>query len=510
MASSAADRLILPPDDRFNQRLVENVHPQDWKNPEPAKRYNLVVIGGGTAGLVTAAGAAGLGAKVALIERNLLGGDCLNVGCVPSKALIRAARTIAELRRASEFGVTIPNGWTVDFSAIMERMRALRAEISPHDSAKRFASLGVDVFLGDGIFRDGETIEVGGSPLKFSRAVIATGARAAIPNIPGLTEAGYLTNETVFQLTELPRRLAILGGGPIGCELAQAFSRFGSEVTLFEKHSQLLPKEDPDAASIIQEIFQREKIKVLFESEIEHIELQGTEKHLTYRAAGQKETCVVDAILVSAGRQPNVEDLGLEQAGVLFDPRQGITVDDQLRTSHPHIYAAGDICSKYRFTHAADAMARIVIRNALFLGREKVSSLTIPWCTYTDPEIAHVGLTERMAEEQAIAIETFKQPLDRVDRALLDGETSGLAKIHVKKGTDKIVGATLVSAHAGESISEITLAMVAGKGLKTLASVIHPYPTQAEMLKKTADAYQRTRLTPFVKGLFEKWLAWRR
>jgi pyruvate/2-oxoglutarate dehydrogenase complex dihydrolipoamide dehydrogenase (E3) component len=491
------------------QALAANVHPPDWVNPEPSGRYNLVVIGGGTAGLVTAAGAAGLGAKVALVEKKLLGGDCLNVGCVPSKALIRAARAAADVRDAGEYGVRVPLGATVDFPAVMERMRQLRARISPHDSAHRFRELGVDVFLGAARFTGPDTVEVDGKILRFAKAVIATGGRATELPIPGLRETGYLTNETVFSITELPRRLAVIGAGPVGCELAQAFARFGSQVYLIEALHGILPKEDPEAAEVVRQALFRDGIKVMCCGKNLQVSSDADGKRLTVDSHEEHYALTVDEILVGGGRAPNVEGLGLEAAGVEFD-KKGVKVNDRLQTTNPRIYAAGDICSKFQFTHAADAMARIVLQNALFPGRAKASALTMPWSTYTDPEIAHVGLYEKEAQEQGTPVQTFVQSLDDVDRAILDGEAEGFVKVHVRKGTDRILGATVVARHAGEMISELTLAMVGRLGLKTLARTIHPYPTQAEAIKKVADAYSRTRLRPWVKWLLNKWLAWTR
>ncbi|MGQ9647256.1 MAG: mercuric reductase [Thermodesulfobacteriota bacterium] len=498
------------PHDKYNDVLVSNVHPTDWQNPEPASRYNLVVIGAGTAGLVTAAGAAGLGAKVALVEKHLLGGDCLNVGCVPSKAMIRSSRVVADLRDANQFGIQSPQGIEADFPAVMERMRRLRARISDHDSAKRFKELGVDVFLGEGRFAGPDTVEVGGKVLSFKKAVIATGTSPVRPAIDGIAEAGFLTNETVFSLTEKPRRLAVIGGGPIGCELAQAFRRLGSEVVLFHNASHILNREDSDAAEIIQQSFIRDGIRLILNCKTRKVEKKNGEKIIHIECGDETETIVVDEILAGAGRAPNVEGLNLEAVGVKYDKREGVEVNENLQTTNPRIYAAGDICLKYKFTHTADATARIVIQNALFLGRKKVSALTIPWCTYTDPEIAHVGMYERDAKEKGMDVETYVRALKEVDRAIADGEEEGFVKVHVRKGTDQILGATIVARHAGEMISEITLAIVGKLGLKTLSNVIHTYPTQAEAIKQVADAYNRTRLTPFFKRLFRRWLAWNR
>lgn len=500
----------LTPSDEHNTQLVGNVHPPDWVNPEPAPRYNLVVMGAGTAGLVTAAGAAGLGAKVALVERKFMGGDCLNFGCVPSKAVIRASRVPAEIRDAERFGASVPGDTRVDFSAVMERMRRIRAGISKHDSAKRFQSLGVDVFFGDASFSSRDTVRVGNQKLRFSRAVIATGTRAAVPPIPGLAEAGYLTNETVFSLTELPKRLAVIGAGPIGCELAQAFARFGSSVTLIEADKQILIREDLDAVRLVEAALFRDGVQILCGGKASSVEPRGTEKIIRVECGGRQHEVVSDAILVAVGRAPNVEGMNLEAAGVQYDRRAGVTVNDRLQTSNSRIYAAGDICSNYKFTHAADAMARIVIQNALFFGRKKASALVMPWCTYTSPELAHVGFSERDAQARGIATDIFRVPFSSVDRAVADGEEDGFLKVVTQKGTDRILGATVVAQHAGEMISELTLALTNRIGLSGIAATIHPYPTQSEAIKKAADAYNRTRLRPWLKRLFERILAWRR
>lgn len=502
-------RPSVRPWDAHNQRLVSNVHPADWKNPVPASRYNLVVIGGGTAGLVCAAGAAGLGAKVALVEKHLMGGDCLNVGCVPSKALIRAARAAAAVRDAADFGVNVPKGTAIDFGKVMERMRRLRADISPHDSARRFRELGVDVFLGAARFCGQDRVEVGGQTLRFARAVIATGARAAAPPIPGLKDIAYLTNETLFSLTELPKRFGIIGAGPIGCEMAQTFARLGSEVFLIESAHGILPREDRDASEVVRAAMERDGVRLHCCGKDLELARDPSGVRLRVESHGKGYDLVVDQLLLAVGRTPNVEGLGLETVGVEFDEK-GVKVDDRLRTTHPRIYACGDIGSPHRFTHAADFMARIVVRNALFKGRARASELLIPWCTYTSPEIAHVGLYESEASRQGIEADTFTQELSRVDRALLDGEAEGFVKVLVRRGTDRILGATVVAAHAGDLISELTLAMRGGLGLKGVGATIHPYPTQAEAIRRLGDVYGRTRLTPLVKKTASLWFAWQR
>ncbi len=491
----------LEPFDEHNQRLRDNVRPADWKNPAPAERYHLVVVGGGTAGLVSAAGAAGLGARVALIERELLGGDCLNVGCVPSKGIIRAARAWHAAAHAACFGAPSSEDGG-NFTAVMERMRRLRADISPNDSAERFRDLGIDVFLGDGRFVGPDAVAVGEAVLRFRRAVIATGGRAVGLPIPGIEEAGYLTNETIFSLTELPRRLAVIGAGPIGCEMSQSFARFGSEVTILDTGDHVLPREDPDAALIVEKALERDGVRYVPRTRIASVrrERNGA-RTVVYEREGRQEETTADEILVAVGRAPNVDGLGLEAAGVAYD-RSGVAVDDRLRTSNKRIFACGDVASQYKFTHAADAQARIVIQNALFFGRARASRIVMPWCTYTSPEIAHVGMYERDAEAAGIAVDTLTEPLSNVDRAVLDGEDEGFLRIHLKKGTDKILGATLVAAHAGDMIGELALAITAGIGLGKIAQTVHPYPTQGEIVKKAADAWRRTKLTPTVKKLF--------
>jgi pyruvate/2-oxoglutarate dehydrogenase complex dihydrolipoamide dehydrogenase (E3) component len=503
------------PEDEYNQTLINNVHPGDWVNPKPAKCYNLVVIGAGTAGLVSAAGAAGLGAKVALIEKSFMGGDCLNYGCVPSKCIIRSSRVAADVREAKEFGIKISDSVEVDFPKVMQRMRRLRSKISSNDAAMRFSKeFGIDVFLGEGRFTGPKTIEINQEKLNFKKAVIATGARAFQPPIPGLDKAGFLTNETVFSLTKQPETLAVIGSGPLGCELAQAFQRLGSQVIVLEKGPQVLPREDREAAQIVQASMQKDGVEFILSCNTKEVstELKGTDplKKIVLECRGNQQEIFVDEILVGVGRVPNVGGLGLENARIDYDERRGVFVNDRLQTTNRRVFAAGDICLPYKFTHTADASARIVIQNSLFWGRKKLSQLTIPWCTYTDPEIAHVGLYQKQAEDQGIKTSTYSVELGDVDRAIADGEEQGLVKIMTKQGSDEILGATIVARHAGEMISEISVAMQAKLGLGSLSAVIHPYPTQAEAIRKAADSYNRTRLTPRVKKLFNALFSFRR
>lgn len=500
----------LQPLDTHNRKLQANVHPADHVNPRPADKYNLVVIGAGTAGLVSASIAAGLGAKVALVERSLMGGDCLNVGCVPSKGILSAARALGTVRNAGQFGVNVPEGVTFDFAKAMERMRKLRSDISPHDSVARFTKLGVDVFLGQASFVNSSTVAVEGTRLKFAKAVICTGARAAAPDLKGLHDVPYLTNETLFSLTELPKRFGVIGAGPVGTEMAQAFARFGSQVTLLTSNRGLLPKEDRDAAEVVRSSMERDGVR--FVKGAHDVMLSRVDANSIRMKHDHPKTgydLEVDQLLVAAGRAPNVEGLGLQNAGVEYSPK-GVTINDHLQTTNPRIYAAGDICSPHQFTHAADFMARAVVRNALFMGREKHTALIIPRTTYTFPELAHIGLTAATAKEQGVAINTFTQPMSGVDRALLDGEIDGFVRVHLREGTDEIAGATIVAPHAGDMIGELSLAMTQKIGLGAIATAIHPYPTHGEAVRKVGDLHNRARLTPLVSTLFSKWLEWTR
>jgi len=507
MADSKTDPITVLPMDIHNQKLVANTHPAGWINPKPAARYNLVIIGAGPAGLVAAAGAAGLGAKVALVEKSLLGGDCLNVGCVPSKCLIQSAREAEALRTAIQSHTKPDKDATIDFPAVMEHMRRVRAHISQNDSAQALSNLNIDVFLGEGQFSNPSTITVGNSTLSFKKAVVATGTRPTHPQIKGLSKTGFLTNETVFSLTELPARLAIIGGGPVGCELAQSFRRLGSEVTLIEIAPQLLPLEDSEAAALLTEQFIREGIDVKLSTNTLRATPSNEQKVLYLKNQKTEYQLPVDEILVGVGRSPNINNLNLEMAGIRHN-QQGIQVNDYLQTTNPQIYAAGDVCMKQHFTHAADASARIVIQNALFPGlKRRLSTLTIPWCTYTDPEIARVGISAQDIQKRGDRVTAFVQSLSEVDRGIINGD-KGFVKILTKKGSDQILGGTIVSKNAGEMISEITLAITAGIGLKTISKVIHPYPTLAEAIKKIGDTYNRTRLTPFLKRIMSIWFRW--
>ncbi|MEX2571606.1 MAG: mercuric reductase [Gemmatimonadota bacterium] len=509
--TGVAPYAALEPWDEHNRRLAANLHPADWHHPEPRERYDLVVIGGGTAGLVTAAIAVALGARVALIERKLLGGDCLNVGCVPSKAMIAAARAWTEANLAEERFGGPPAAVGGDFAAVMERIRRLRADISEHDSAGRFTDLGVDVFLGEASFAGAAAVRVGDATFRFRKAVIATGTRPAVPDVPGLEDAEYLTNETVFTLTEQPRRLAVIGGGSIGCELAQAFAAFGTRVTLLEAGERILASDDPDAAAVVRDHMVESGVEI--HCGVRLVGVTGDEERgrsIRYELDGATHEVHADAILVATGRVANVEGLKAEAAGVQVDSRRGVEVDDHLRTANADVFAIGDVASALKFTHLADAHARLVVRNALFFGRGKASDLVVPWCTYTTPELAHVGIGHAEVGSRGDEIDTITVPFSSVDRARLDGDEEGFLRMHLSRGSDTILGATLVGGGAGDIISQITQAMTAGVGLGRLSETIFPYPTRAEIIRKAADAWRRQKLTPRAQKLFELFFRVRR
>ncbi|WP_309668850.1 mercuric reductase [Gemmatimonas sp.] len=496
----------LLPFDEANAQLMRTVAPKGWIAPVPKDRYHLVVIGAGTAGLVSAAIAAGLGARVALIERHMFGGDCLNFGCVPSKAVIRAARAWRDARTAAgRFGgPQVTNDG--DFGAVMARMRGLRAAISPVDGVERFRSLGIDVFLGNAAFTAPDAIAVNDTVLRFRRAIIATGARAARPPIPGLAETPYDTNESIFSLTERPARLIVIGGGPIGAELAQSFARFGSAVTLVHADAHLLPRDDADAAHIVTAALESDGVRMVHRANVERVLHDGQQFSVHLSGDGAPSVLEAERVLVATGRTPNVDGLGLDVAGIRFTPK-GVRVDERLRTSNPRVYAIGDVSSALQFTHVADAQARLVVANALFfgIGGGRASALVVPRVTYTDPEVAHVGMTVEEASAQGVRIDTVQVNLEDNDRARLDDEPHGFLKVHVAAGTDRIVGATLVATHAGEMIGEMTVAITNRIGLGAVGKAIHAYPTQAEVFRRAADAWRKRAFTSRAKQFFALW-----
>ncbi len=494
--------------DRYDRELTARVAPADWTNPEPSARYHLVVIGAGAAGLVTAIVAARLGARVALIERRLMGGDCLNFGCVPSKAVIAAARRWSAGRADSLFGAPGAER-SGDFGAAMERMRRVRATISREDGAERFRDAGVDVYLGQGRFVSDRAVAVtgvaGDRELRFRRAAIATGARPQAPPIPGLERCDYLTNETVFSLTEQPRRLAVIGAGPIGCELSQAFARLGSRVTTFDVLPGILSREDPDAAALVERALRRDGVELELGARIDQaLPDDGAIRLIHVDGAGERRETVCDELLVAVGRTPNVEGLGLSEVGVRSDA-SGVQVDAKLRTTNRRIFAAGDVTPAPGFTHLADAHAGVVIQNALFFPSARADRLVVPRCTYTSPELAHVGLDRAEARRRGLAVEMIDVPLGENHRAMIDGEGEGLLRVLLRRGKDRVLGATVVSSGAGDLIAPLSLAVTHGVGLSRFASTILPYPTRAEALRKAANQWRATRFTPLAQRLFARW-----
>lgn len=506
--TARAPHPLILPEDPHNQELLAQTHPPGWVNPTPKGRYHLVVIGAGTAGLTAAAGCAAIGGRVALIERHLTGGDCLVTGCVPSKALIKSARVAATVRQAETHGIRVPNGVTVNGAAALERMRRLRARIAPADSVQHLTTAGVDVFLGQATFAGQDRVEIGGQTLPFARAVIATGARAAVPPIPGLREIPFLTNETVFQLTAIPARFAMIGAGPIGCEMAQTFARLGSRVTLIDTAPHVLVREDADAAEVVQQALIRDGVELVLGAAVKSVRRNGQATTIALEQQGKSRELVCDALLVGVGRAPNTDGLNLETAGVAYD-KTGVRVNDFLQTSNPRIYAAGDVCTPLKFTHTANALGRMAMVNALISkwAGGRMSRLVVPWCTYTDPEVAHVGLYEAQARERRMAVHTITVPFAENDRAILDGEDEGFVRVHLRWGTDHILGATVVASHAGDLLSYFTLAMATGRGLSSLTKAIYPYPTQSEIIKRVANAHLQTKLSPTLKSVLRWWIA---
>ena len=473
------------PGENYDRAWRELVFPRDYRNPTPRSRYHLVVIGAGPAGLVTAIAAAGLGAQVALVERQAMGGDCLNVGCIPSKSLLEYTRRNPGCPADEAFA------W----------LRQVRAEVAHHDSVDRYRRHGVDVFLGSAHFLDHESVAVDELRLRARRFVIATGARAAMPPIPGLASCNPLTNESIFDLAEPPRRLAILGAGPIGCEMAQAMARLGVDVQLFELADRVLPGESASAGGVLGPALESDGVTLHLGSLVSDVTV-GADGPILHAdgisvAAGQ--------VLVAAGRRANVEGLQLHKAGVELHDRL-IVVDNKLRTTNRKIYAAGDVCSRHQFTHNADAHARIVVQNALFAPTATTAALIVPRCTYTDPEVAQVGPTHEELDLAGTAYDSYRVDFADLDRGKAAGDRHGFVEVMTQKGRDRILGGTIVGEGAGEQIAGLCLAMNNGLGLGRLGKTMLPYPTRGEYMKRLADAYNRTRLTPLAQAAMSFWL----
>ena len=480
---------------------------------EKPKRFdtNLVVIGAGSGGLVCALIAAAVKAKVTLIERNRMGGDCLNTGCVPSKSLLRSAKMLNYIARAEEYGFKRATA-EFDFADVMERVQRIIATIEPKDSVERYTGLGVDCIQGDAEIVSPYCVRVNGREIATRTIIVATGGAPFVPPIPGLRDADYYTSDTIWELRTLPERFVVLGGGPIGCELAQAFSRLGSSVTIVERNPHLLMREDDDAVARVQERFAAEGIRILTAHAALRVEPADEGKRLVCEHAGQEVTVPFDAALVAVGRRPTTAGLGLESVGVALNARGAVEVDEYLRTSVPTIYACGDVIAPYQFTHTASHEAWYATVNALFspFRRFKANYSVIPWTTFTDPEVARVGLNERDAAHQGIPVEVTRYDLDDLDRALADGEGYGFVKVLTPPGKDRILGVTIVGHHAGDLIAEFILAMKWGLGLKKIMSTIHIYPTLTEANKFAAGVWRRNNAPQGVLDWVEKFHRWRR
>ena len=487
--------------------LLRRVRPADWINPVPKPLYDLVIVGGGPAGLAAAEWATRLGLRVALIERHRLGGDSLNTGTVPSKAIIRTAGVRMIMPRAEEYGAPASPDPPVDFQTVMARMRRIRSRIAEYHSAERLRVQGVDVFFGNAHFAASNTLLAGDTPMRFKKALIATGSRPQRPAVPGLEEAGYLTSETIFDLTSLPRRLAIIGGGPLGCEAAQTFSRLGTHVTLVQDDPKFLPHEERDASQLLSFSLARDGVDTRLNTFVLGVRVENGVKILDTANDDARYRIEADEILLSIGRTPNVGELGLDAAGIAFDDKTGITVDDFLRTTNPRVYAAGDVCLSLQFTNAAEATARMAVQNAFAAKRRRISLMTIPWCTYCDPEIAHVGMHVWDASERSVEIKSFTVMMQDVARAITDGQDDGFVKIHVKVGTDKILGATIVASRASEMINEISVAMSTGIGMRKLARVLHTYPAQSDAIRQAALAYTLDQPVSWLQKAYARWFA---
>ena len=475
--------------------------------------YNLVVIGGGSAGLVSALIAAAVKAKVALIERDKMGGDCLNTGCVPSKALIKTARFVSEMNRHRELGVESVE-YKLRFSRIMDRVHSIIQTIEPHDSVERFTGLGVECFQGDAEIIDRHTVRVGSDTLKTKNIIFAQGAEPFVPPIKGLDQVAFLTSDNLWELRELPNRLIVLGGGPIGCEMAQSFARLGSQVTQIESFSRILPREDPDVAEVIRQAFVHDGVSIMANTTAnEVIPDPNGGYRLVCSSDGQRQEVPFDHILLAVGRRARSAGKDFSKLGVRLRPNGTVAVDSYMCANGKNIYAAGDITGPYQFTHMAAHQAYYACVNALFAPiKFKVDYRVVPWVTYTDPEVAQVGLNEQTAKEQGIRYEVVKYDLDDLDRAITESETKGFVKVLVKPGTKdgQILGATTVAHGAGEMNTEFILGMKHGFGLNKILGTIHPYPTMSEANKMAAGKWKKLQARGWIMSALEKFHRMRR
>jgi dihydrolipoamide dehydrogenase len=472
---------------------------------------NVVVIGGGSAGLVAALIVAGAKAKVMLVERHKMGGDCLNTGCVPSKSLIRSGRIMAYLRRAEEYGIRNASG-EVDFAAVMSRVRGVIKTIEPHDSVERFTSLGVECLQDEATIETPFRVRVGNRLIHTRSIIVATGARPLVPPIPGLDDVGYLTSDTVWELDELPKKLLVVGGGPIGCELAQAFHNLGAEVTQVDMAERIMPREDEEVSTAVMEQFSRQGIELLTQHKLQRFVMENGKKFMEAEHHGQTVRVEFDQVLIAIGRKPNVEGFGLENLDLPLNDNGTININNSMQTTYPNIFACGDVAGPYQFTHMASFQAFFAAINAVLGGlwRLRASYRVVPWATFTDPEVARVGLSEQEAKDQGVDYEVTRFDLDHLDRALADGEAHGFIKVLTVPGKDKILGATIVGYHAGELIGEFVFAMTHNMGLKKIAAVTHIYPTLLEANKFSANAWRSARLPEKYFPWMERFFRWQR
>ncbi len=476
------------------------------------KDYNIIVIGAGSAGLVSAYIGSVVKAKVALIEKHLMGGDCLNTGCVPSKALIRSAKILSYIKRSQDFGLKSAQV-DFEFPDIMERVHNVIKKVEPHDSIERYTKLGVDCFTGSAKILSPHEVEVNGKTLTTKNIIIATGARPAVPPIPGLDQVDYLTTDTIWNLSKLPKKLMVMGGGPIGCELAQCFARLGSEVTLVEMLPDILIREDEEASRMVRQKFLADGVDVRVNSKCKEVVVQDGKNYMLVEKEGGTDRVEFDQLLVAVGRAANAKGFGLEDIGVKLGPRGTVEVDQYLRTTtHKNIYACGDVAGPFQFTHTAAHQAWYCAVNALFspFKKFKVDYRVIPWATFTDPEVARVGLNEKEAKEQGIPYDVATYGIDDLDRAIADSEDTGYVKVLTPPGKDKILGVTIVGYHAGDLITEYVLAMKHGLGLNQILGTIHIYPTMAEANKYAAGIWKKNHAPTGLLNFIQKFHAWRR
>jgi pyruvate/2-oxoglutarate dehydrogenase complex dihydrolipoamide dehydrogenase (E3) component len=484
--------LRLPTWDSLDEsRFLQRVRPSDWSNPLPRSPYDLLIIGAGPAGLEAADEAVRLGASVALVERNRLGGNSLNVGSIPSKSIIRASRLRAAVRDAEEFSATTTEAMRMDYGVVLARMHRIRARIAEYHSAERLREKGIDLYFGQAHFSSPTLLRVGDVSLAFRKALIATGARPRKADIKGIDNIDYRTSTTIFDMDQLPKRMVVIGGGPLGCELAQAFCKLGSDVSIVEANPKFLPLEERDAAEVLSRSMARDGVTIRLNTTVTAARTENGIKVLETVNAGVKDRIETGEILLSVGRAPNVETLALEMAGIAFTTGNGIGVDSNFRTSNPNTYAAGDVCSPLKFVNVARASARVAVRHALLDEAATTQTALAPWCTYCDPEIAHIGLHIWDARAQNIPVTTYTVMMQDIDRAITDGEDTGFIKIHLQHGTDRILGASIVATNASEIINEMAVIMSAGIGMNQLSSMLHTYPSRSEGFALAALTFVR-------------------